>query len=130
MENAKKCRILSHSVACSKMIRKGKRRWLAEGDAVGQRDAQTHTCSACGSVLYASRGPGCRWTKKFAGAWEANSRTGVKVDEQVSGEMAACHMNVDGNGDLQEPDDTQTSDKPSHMVDAPVSVKPINFTRK
>ena len=54
--------------------------------------------------------------KKFAGAWEAKWKDKVictirlKAGDQISGETAACNINVDANGDLQEPDSTDRSD--------------------
>lgn len=54
--------------------------------------------------------------KKFAGTWEAKWKDKVictvrlKTGEQISGETAACSINVDANGDLQEPDSTDRSD--------------------
>jgi hypothetical protein len=46
--------------------------------------------------------------KKFAGTWEAKWKDKIictlrlKAGEQISGEMEACNINADANGDLQE----------------------------
>jgi hypothetical protein len=46
--------------------------------------------------------------KKFAGTWEAKFKDTVictirvTAGEQISGELAACSISIDGNGDLQE----------------------------
>src|ERR1035438_4334289 len=55
--------------------------------------------------------------KKFAGTWEAKWKDKVictvrlKAGEQISGEMEACNINADANGDLQEPESTDHSDR-------------------
>ena len=51
--------------------------------------------------------------KKFAGTWEAKRKDKVictirlNSGEQISGETKACSINVDANGDLQEPASTE-----------------------
>jgi len=116
--------------------------------------------------------PDAEMQKKFAGTWEAKYKhkvictIRVKADDQISGETQACTINVDGNGDLQEPDTSQPAGEASPMLnprvhgdtlsfehnedgevvkfemklvgdgqaeltilDAPVPVKPIHFTK-
>lgn len=111
--------------------------------------------------------------KKFAGTWEAKYKDKVictirvRTGEVISGETANCSINVDANGDLQDPDSSDGPDQPSPMLnpkidgdtlafeqkegddvikfqmkivsdgqaelrilDAPMPVKPIHFTRK
>ena len=59
--------------------------------------------------------------KKFAGTWEAKFKDKVictikvKAGDPISGETAACSINLDENGDLKEPDFTDRPDKPSPM---------------
>ena len=59
--------------------------------------------------------------KKFAGTWEAKFKDKVictikvKAGDPISGETAACSINLDENGDLKEPDSTDRPDKPSPM---------------
>ena len=59
--------------------------------------------------------------KKFAGTWEAKFKDKVictikvKAGDPISGETAACNINLDENGDLKEPDFTDRPDKPSPM---------------
>jgi len=60
--------------------------------------------------------------KKFAGTWEAKFKDKVictitlKAGESISGETTSCSINVDENGELQEPDSTQHSDTASTML--------------
>jgi hypothetical protein len=111
--------------------------------------------------------------KKFAGTWEAKFKDKVictialTAGEPISGETGGCSISVDENGDLQEPESTEPSDKRSPMInpklhgdtltfedkdnddvikfemklvgdgqaelrilDSPVPIKPIHFTRK
>src|ERR1035438_4054378 len=59
--------------------------------------------------------------KKFAGTWEAKFKDEVictikvKAGDPISGETAACSINLDENGDLKEPDRSERPDKPSPM---------------
>ena len=59
--------------------------------------------------------------KKFAGTWEAKFKDKVictikvKAGDPITGETAACSINLDENGDLKEPDSTHRPDKPSPM---------------
>jgi hypothetical protein len=74
--------------------------------------------------------------KKFAGTWEAKWRDKVictlrlKAGEQISGETEACNINVDGNGDLQEPESTDHSDPPSPILNAKLQGDTLTFDVK
>src|SRR5689334_1006749 len=54
--------------------------------------------------------------KKFAGTWEAKWHDKVictlrlKAGDQISGETSSCSINIDANGDLQEPDSSEHAD--------------------
>jgi hypothetical protein len=57
--------------------------------------------------------------KKFAGTWEAKWKDRVvctitlKAGAQISGEMVACGIHVDANGDLDEPESSGPGGTPS-----------------
>jgi hypothetical protein len=74
--------------------------------------------------------------KKFAGTWVAKWKDQVictlrlKAGEQISGEMAACSIQVDANGDLKEPEPTEHSDKPSPIVNAKLQGDTLTFEDK
>ena len=75
--------------------------------------------------------------KKFAGTWEAKWKDKVictvrlKAGAQISGEMKACSINVDANGDLQEPESTEHSDKPpSPILNAKLDGDTLTFEEK
>src|ERR1700736_6038670 len=75
--------------------------------------------------------------KKFAGTWEAKWKDKVictvrlKAGEEISGEMEACSINVDGNGDLQEPESTEHSDQPpSPLLKAKLQGDTLTFESK
>jgi hypothetical protein len=69
---------------------------------------------------------GAEAQKKFAGTWEAKWKDKVictvrlKAGDQISGETEACSIHVDSNGDLQEPESTEQSDKPSPGKPSPI----------
>jgi hypothetical protein len=62
--------------------------------------------------------------KKFAGTWEAKWKDKVictirlKAGTGISGETEACSIQVDSNGDLQEPESTEHPEKPSPILNA------------
>jgi hypothetical protein len=74
--------------------------------------------------------------KKFAGTWEAKYKDKVictirvKAGETISGETADCTINVDQNGDLQEPDSTQHADEASPMLNPRVRGDTLAFENK
>ena len=74
--------------------------------------------------------------KKFAGTWEAKWRDKVictirlTAGEQISGETEACNINVDANGDLQEPESTEHSDPPSPITNAKLRDDILTFDIK
>jgi hypothetical protein len=74
--------------------------------------------------------------KKFAGTWEAKYKDKVictirvKAGETISGETADCTINVDQNGDLQEPDSTQHADEASPILNPRVRGDTLAFENK
>jgi hypothetical protein len=74
--------------------------------------------------------------RKFAGTWEAKWKDKVictlrlKAGEQISGEMEACNINADANGDLQEPESTDHSDPPSPILNAKLEGDTLRFETK
>ncbi len=74
--------------------------------------------------------------KRFAGTWEAKFKDKVictirlKAGDQISGETDACSINVDGNGDLQEPESTDHPDKPSTILNAKLHGDTLTFEDK
>jgi hypothetical protein len=74
--------------------------------------------------------------KKFAGTWEAKFKDKVictirlKAGEQISGETDDCTINVDANGDLQEPESSEHPDGPSAVLNAKVSGDTLTFENK
>jgi hypothetical protein len=75
--------------------------------------------------------------KQFAGTWEAKWKDKVictvrlKAGEEISGEMEASSINVDGNGDLQEPESTEHSDQPpSPLLNTKLKGDTLTFESK
>jgi hypothetical protein len=74
--------------------------------------------------------------KKFAGTWEARWKDKVictlrlKAGEPISGQMEACNINADANGDLQEPESTDHSDPPSPILNANLEGDTLRFEMK
>jgi hypothetical protein len=74
--------------------------------------------------------------KKFAGTWEAKFKDQVictlrvKAGDPISGETAACRINVDQNGDLKEPDSADGPDEPSPMLNAKIQGDSLTFEEK
>jgi hypothetical protein len=74
--------------------------------------------------------------QKFAGTWEAKFKDKVictirvRAGEPISGETFACSINIDENGDVQEPDSTEHSDKPSPMLNAKLHGDTLTFDDK
>lgn len=74
--------------------------------------------------------------KKFAGTWEAKFKDKVictiklKAGEKISGEMVACSISVDGNGDLQEQDSSEPPDKPSPLLTPKIQGDILTFEDK
>jgi len=74
--------------------------------------------------------------KKFAGTWEAKFKDKVictirlKAGDQISGETDACNINVDANGDLQEPESTEQPDTPSPILNAKLHGDTLTFEEK
>jgi hypothetical protein len=73
---------------------------------------------------------------RFAGTWEAKWKDKVictlrlKAGEHISGEMEACNINADANGDLQEPESTDHSDPPSPILNAKLEGDTLRFEMK
>jgi hypothetical protein len=74
--------------------------------------------------------------KKFAGTWEAKFKDKVictirvKAGDSISGETAACSIDVDENGDLKEPDSTDRPDQPSPMLNPRIQGDTLTFEEK
>ena len=74
--------------------------------------------------------------KKFAGTWEARFKDTVictirvKAGNSISGETAACSINLDENGDLKEPDSADRPDEPSPMLNPRVQGDTLTFEEK
>jgi hypothetical protein len=74
--------------------------------------------------------------KKFAGTWEAKFKDKVictirlKAGDEISGETVACNINVDANGDLQEPESNQQPDEPSPILNAKLHGDTLAFEEK
>lgn len=74
--------------------------------------------------------------KKFAGTWEAKLKDKVictmrvRTGQAISGETVACSINVDKNGDLQEPESTDRPDEPSPMLNPKVHGGTLTFEEK
>ena len=74
--------------------------------------------------------------KKFAGTWEAKFKDKVictirvKAGDSISGETAACSIDVDENGDLKEPDSTDRPDEPSPMLNPKLQGDTLTFEEK
>ena len=73
---------------------------------------------------------------KFAGTWEAKFKETVictirvRAGDPISGEMAACSINVDQNGDLKEPDSADRPDEPSPMLNPKIQGDTLTFEGK
>jgi hypothetical protein len=74
--------------------------------------------------------------KRFVGTWEARLKDKVictirlKAGELISGEMADCSINVDENGDLKDPDATQTADEPAPVLNPKIAGDTLTFEEK
>jgi hypothetical protein len=74
--------------------------------------------------------------KKFAGTWEAKFKDKVictirlKASDPISGETDACNINVDANGDLQEPESTGQPDAPSPILNPKLQGDTLTFEEK
>jgi hypothetical protein len=74
--------------------------------------------------------------KKFAGTWEAKWKDKVictlrlKAGDQISGEMEACNINADANGELQEPESIDHSDPPSPILNPKLEGDTLRFEMK
>ena len=73
--------------------------------------------------------------KKFAGAWEArfNDKVfctiNVKAGDPISGEMVACNINVDSDGNLREPD-SAPPDEASPLLNPKIHGDTLSFEDK
>jgi len=71
--------------------------------------------------------------KRFAGTWEAKWKDKVictlrlKAGVQISGETAACSIQVDANGDLQDPASDEYPDQPSPILNAKLLGDTLTF---
>jgi len=74
--------------------------------------------------------------KKFAGTWEAKFKDKVictirlKAGDPISGETDACNINIDANGDLQEPEPNERPDEPSPILNAKLHGDTLTFEEK
>jgi len=74
--------------------------------------------------------------KRFAGTWEAKWKDKVictlrlKAGVQISGETAACSIQVDANGDLQDPASDEYPDQPSPILNAKLLGDTLTFEEK
>ena len=80
---------------------------------------------------------GAEGQKKFAGTWEAKWKdklictVRLKAGAEISGETQSCSINVDANGDLQEPDSTENLDRPpSRILNAKLQSETLTFEEK
>jgi hypothetical protein len=74
--------------------------------------------------------------KKFAGTWEAKWKDKVictirlKAGEQISGVTEACSIQVDANGDVQDPGANEHPDGPSAILNAKLVGDTLTFEEK
>jgi len=74
--------------------------------------------------------------KKFAGTWEAKFKDKVictiklKAGEKISGQMEACSISVDSNGDLQEQESNEPRDEPSPLLNPKIQGDILTFENK
>ena len=74
--------------------------------------------------------------KKFIGEWQAKYKDTVVCTirlhpgDPISGEAEACNINVDANGNLQEPDPANQSDEASPILNAKVQGSTLTFEEK
>lgn len=74
--------------------------------------------------------------KKFVGEWQARFKDKVictirlKSGDPISGQAENCRINVDANGDLQEPDSDGQPDTPSPIMNAKLSGSTLSFEEK
>jgi hypothetical protein len=54
----------------------------------------------------------------------------LKAGDQISGETEACSIHVDSNGDLQEPESSEHSDRPSPILNAKLQGHTLTFEEK
>ena len=76
-------------------------------------------------------------SKKFAGTWEAKFKDKVvctirlRAGDSISGESEACNINVDANGNLQEPESSDDAGKPpSPILNAKLHESTLTFEIK
>jgi hypothetical protein len=76
-------------------------------------------------------------SKKFAGTWEAKFKDKVictirlRAGDSISGETEACDINVDANGNLQEPESNDASGRPpSPIFNAKLQESTLTFENK
>ena len=74
--------------------------------------------------------------KKFGGTWEAKVKEKVictlrlTAGDSLSGEMANCSIDIDANGDLQEPASEDHPDSPSPMMNIKIQDDTLSFEEK
>ncbi|HYL72981.1 MAG TPA: hypothetical protein VEU96_02195 [Bryobacteraceae bacterium] len=74
--------------------------------------------------------------KRFAGTWEAKWKDKVicilrlKSGTQISGETVSCYIQVDANGDLQDPGSTEHTPKPAPILNAKLLDNTLTFEEK
>ena len=75
-------------------------------------------------------------SKKFAGTWEAKFKDKVvctirlRAGDSISGESEACNINVDANGNLQEPEPGADAGTPSPILNAKLHESTLTFEIK
>ncbi len=73
---------------------------------------------------------------KFAGTWEAKVKDKVvctirlRVGDSISGETEDCDINVDADGNLQEPESSPDADTPSPILNAKLHESTLTFEVK
>jgi len=74
--------------------------------------------------------------KKFIGEWNAKFKDKIictirlTPGEPISGQSENCNINVDANGDLQEPDPASHADEPSPILNPKVQGSTLTFEEK
>jgi hypothetical protein len=74
--------------------------------------------------------------KRFAGTWVAKVLDKVvctiklEAAQAITGAMHACQLNVDGDGELKEPDAPRDDDSPEPMLDPKIQGETLSFGMK
>jgi len=74
--------------------------------------------------------------KRFLGEWTAKFKDKIictirlQAGDPIGGQSEDCNINVDANGDLQEPDSANHSDEPSPIINAKLNGSTLTFEEK